>query len=70
MSKDKRITLRQAVKEIQTAYDRLERVARQVLEQDFGFTPEQTDRFMERFGERAAAECVRIEADMRRRLGR
>lgn len=69
MSRDKRITTRQAIRLVQDAYDRFEALALQVLREDFGFGPEQIERFEEAFSERAAEECLRIEARMRRGAG-
>lgn len=69
MSKDKKITIRQAVKLVQDAYDRYEELAKQVLREEFGFGPARLARFEERFSELAAEECIRIEARLRRETG-
>jgi len=66
MSRDKRITARQAVRLVQDAYDRYEALAKQALHEEFGFGPVRLARFEERFSELAAEECQRIEARMRK----
>lgn len=66
MSRDKRITARQAIRLVQDAYDRYEALAKQVLREEFGFGPVRLARFEERFSERAAEECLRIETKLRR----
>jgi hypothetical protein len=65
MSRDKRITARQAVKLVQDAYDRFEELAKQALREEFGFGPARLARFEERFSELAAQEAMRIEARLR-----
>jgi hypothetical protein len=66
MSRDKRITIRQTVRLVQDAYDRFEVLALQVLRDDFGFGAGEIARFEEALSERAAQECLRIEARLRR----
>lgn len=68
--KDKRITIRQAVKEIQRAYDQFEKLAKLTLREEFGFGDKRLARFEERFSELAANECLRIEAEMRKSVRR
>lgn len=65
MSKDKRITTRQAVQLVQNAYDRFEILAKQALREEFGFGDARLARFEERFSELAANECLQIEARLR-----
>lgn len=67
--KDK-MTLKQVMREVQHAYDYFEKVSRDVLRKEFGFGDKRIARFEERFSELAANECLRIEADMRKRLKR
>jgi len=67
VSRDKRITTRQAITLVQDAYDRYESLAKQTLREVFGFGPVRIARFEERFSELAAEECLRIEAELRRR---
>ncbi|ALS27176.1 hypothetical protein IJ21_17750 [Paenibacillus sp. 32O-W] len=66
MSREKRITTRQAVKLVQDAYDRYEALAKQALREEFGFGPARLARFEERFSELAAQEAMRIETRLRR----
>ena len=66
MSRDKRITVRQAVELVQDAYDRFEQLALQTLREELGFDQEQIEKFVEAFSERAAEECLRIETKLRR----
>ena len=66
MSRDKRITTRQAILLVQNAYDRYEALALQVLREEFEFGAEEIARFEEAFSERAAEECLRIETKLRR----
>jgi len=49
MSRDKRLTIHQAVKEIQYAYDYFEKVCKRVLKEEFGFGPKRMARFEEKF---------------------
>mgnify|MGYP001459992764 CR=1 FL=1 len=66
MSRDKRITTRQTVRLVQDAYDRFEALAIQTLQEEFGFDAEQIEQFEERFSEKAAEECLKIERGLRR----
>ncbi|MNC72589.1 hypothetical protein D3C81_606490 [compost metagenome] len=65
--KDK-FTAKEAIREVQHAYDHFEKVAKDVLREEFGFGDKRIARFEEKFSELAANECLRIEASMRRRL--
>ena len=67
MSRDKRITVRQAMELVHDAYDRFEQLALQTLREQFGFGPVRLARFEERFSELAAEECLRIQTGLRRR---
>lgn len=67
--KDK-MTLKQVMREVHSAYDFFEKVTKEVLHEEFGFGDKRIARFEERFSELAANECLRIESDMRRRLRR
>lgn len=69
MSKDKRLTVRQTVKEIQYAYDYFEEISRETL-REMGLDTNDIENFEQLFAEKAAAACIQIEADMRRRLSR
>ena len=66
MSRDKRITVRQAVELVHDAYDRFEQLAKQTLQEQFGFGPVHLARFEERFSELAAKECMKIQSSLRR----
>lgn len=66
MSRDKRITVRQAVELVHDAYDRFEQLAKQTLQEQFGFGSVRLARFEERFSELAAQECLRIQTSLRR----
>ena len=66
MSRDKRITVRQAVELVHDAYDRFEQLAKQTLREQFGFGSVRLARFEERFSELAAEECLRIQTGLRR----
>lgn len=74
MSKDKRITIRQAIHHIHEAYDNIDALAaataEEVLKELFGFGPTRLARFRERynyvFAEKAAEKADEIIRNMRR----
>ena len=66
MSRDKHITIRQAIELVHDAYDRFEQLALQTLREQFGFGSVRLARFEERFSELAAQECLRIQTGLRR----
>ena len=76
MSKDKRMTIRQTMHEIHKAYDFIEKTSVEAIEASlrevFGFGDKRVERFkaayLDKFGEAVAAECERIEAQMRRKV--
>lgn len=76
MSKNKRMTIRQTMHEVHKAYDFIEKASVAAIEASlrevFGFGETRIERFkavyFDKFGETAASECERLEAQMRRKV--
>jgi len=65
--KDK-LTIKQAMDEINKAYDHFEKIAKETLRKEFGFGPKRIARFEEVFSELSAMECIRIKDDLRKKV--
>jgi hypothetical protein len=66
MSRDKRITLAQCRREIDSALELWEQIAKETLHKEFGFGPKRQARFMERFHSVAQTKLLEQYARMRR----
>lgn len=68
MSKNKKMSINQAMKEIDLALEIFEETAQETLHKEFGFGPKRQARFMERFKENAYVKLLQQQRKMKRMI--
>lgn len=55
---------------VNNAYDRIERIAKLTMKEEFGFGSQRIARFEEKFSELSVKECELIQAELRKKQRR